>query len=161
MECLPAPEQRTWLENALADLLRQSGMHTFVSMPLVEPTPRFFPDRWEHPLEGYDRATRRLMQYAGLSDLEVRVGIYKDAGFESTRQNVVTTHVAGLFLGLKDHCAHFAFNRGVSSNLEDMVGVMAHEVAHAYRAHHGLVERQHSQKRRRRSMKRRRSPGKD
>jgi hypothetical protein len=101
------------------------------------------------------------MQYAGLSDLEVRVGIYKDAGFESTRQNVVTTHVAGLFLGLKDHCAHFAFNRGVSSNLEDMVGVMAHEVAHAYRAHHGLVERQHSQKRRRRSMKRRRSPGKD
>ena len=96
MEYLPAPEQRTWLENALADLLRQSGMHTFVSMPLVEPTPRFFPDRWEDPLEGYDRVTRRLMQYAGLSDVEVRVGIYKDAGFQSTRQGLMTTHVAGL-----------------------------------------------------------------
>src|SRR5205814_2701759 len=37
-------------------------------------------------------------------------------------------------------CAHFAFNETAPSDPEHMAGVMAHEVAHAYRTFHQLAD---------------------
>lgn len=141
MEFLPTPEQQTWLTNALADLVRRRGTRQFLSMPLVEPTMRFFPDPWSAPIEGLDRITRRLMQYADLADLDVHIGTFRDPGFTSERLKVRSTQsVAGLFLGLESNCAFFAFNENAPDDIEHVAGVMGHEVAHAYRAHHGLMD---------------------
>lgn len=143
MNLLPTPDEQAWLLNALADLLRRRGSRQFLSMPLVEPTKRFFPDAWSVSVEGLDRITRRLMQYANLADLDVHVGTFQHPGFPSKRLEVGGTQsVAGLFLGLDSNCAFFAFNEDAPDDVEHMAGVMGHEVAHAYRAHHGLVDLQ-------------------
>lgn len=143
MEFLPTAEQQAWLLNALADLLRRRGPRQFLSMPLVEPTTRFFPDSWSASIEGLDRITRRLMQYANLADLDVHVGTFQHPGFPSKRLKVEATQsVAGLFLGLDSNCAFFAFNEDAPNDVEHMAGVMGHEVAHAYRARHGLMDQE-------------------
>jgi hypothetical protein len=67
------------------------------------------------------------MQYADLGSLEAQVDLF--GGDDS---------VAGLFLGLKSGSCAFGFNVNVPADAEVMAGVMAHEVAHAYRAVHGL-----------------------
>ena len=44
---LPTPEEQDWLIEAFADLVSKRGHHHLVSMPIVEPTAHFFPDRLE------------------------------------------------------------------------------------------------------------------
>jgi len=127
MEYLPTAEEQEWLVDGLSGILRDRGTRQFLSMPIVEATPRFFPDDWESPLHGVDRVVRRLMQYADLGSLKAQVDLF--GGDDS---------VAGLFLGLKGGCCAFGFNANVPGDAEVMAGVMAHEVAHAYRAVHGL-----------------------
>jgi len=141
VEFLPSADDQAWLINALALLLRSRGTHQFLSMPLVEPTPKFFPDPWSFSAEGLDRVVRRLMQYADLGSLEVRVGTFTDPGFVSAKHDLGATHsVAGVFLGLESGCVYFAFNEYAPADAAFMAGVMAHEVAHAYRAFHQLSD---------------------
>jgi len=138
---LPTAEEQAWLIDALEDLLRRRGRHPFLSMPLVQPTPEFFPDPWSFTIEGLDRIVRRLMQYANLVDLDVQVGTFEHPGFRSRQLSAdAVRSVAGLFLGLDSGCAHFAFNETAPSDPEYMAGVMAHEVAHAYRTFHQLAD---------------------
>ena len=73
MRYLPTEDERRWLIDRLAGLLRNLGSEHFVSAAIVEPTPRFFPDRWSFSHEGLDRLVRRLMQYARLGDLDVEI----------------------------------------------------------------------------------------
>jgi len=139
VEFLPTSEQQAWLVDSLAELLRIRGTHPFFAMPLVEPTSSFFPDRWTSPYEGLDRVTRRLMQYAGLSELDVKVGTFTQEEMPFLQDSGHHHSIAGAFLGIAERCCHFAFNEAAAWERDHLLGTMAHEVAHAYRAHHGLV----------------------
>lgn len=50
----------------MAGLVAASGPEPLLAAPLVEETPRFFPDTWEPSLVGLGRVLHRLMCYAGL-----------------------------------------------------------------------------------------------
>jgi len=139
MQHLPTVEEQNWLVQALAGLVANRGHAHLVSMPVVEPTRHFFPDPWSFSFSGLDRIVRRLMQYAGLTHLDVRIGTF--AGEDDSypdHEELRRRSTAGLFLGIEGETCAFAFNEESPDDPEYMVGVMSHEVAHAYREFHGL-----------------------
>lgn len=81
------------------------------------------------------------MQYAGLAQFEVELDFYSQQrvspgiGTGPTR----CSSAAAVFVGIVGNRCRFGINREQSQDAEHLVGVMSHEVAHAYRAHHRLV----------------------
>ena len=141
MRHLPTDTEQRWLIDRLVDLIGKCGHDPFTSCPIVEPIPEFFPDPWSFSNKGLDRVVRRLMQYAGLSKLDVR--IYPFAEVPSWVRETQSQHeqsVAGMFLGIKEDCCLFGFNEEANADPEYIAGVLSHEVAHAFRDYHGLPE---------------------
>jgi hypothetical protein len=138
MRYLPTDEDQEWLLRELAELIRVRGIDTFVASPIVRPTSEFFPDPVDSPGAALDRITRRLLQYAGLGGLDMHVELFEHGEVEETRDGTRCRSIAGCFLGIENGCCHFGINVEAASDVEHLAGVMAHEVAHAYRAHHPL-----------------------
>lgn len=140
---LPPLDERRTLLDQLAALIQARGPAAFLVAPLLEPTARFFPDRWG----GGDRSLRRLVQrllgYAGLHDLRVEVTVH-DAD-PSRRGEVLGKPSAARGPDLVVWVA--AVERDLvkigaeSSAMVDphtIVAAAARAVAHLYRRHHGL-----------------------
>lgn len=137
---MPAPEQRTWLLDALADLLRHADWQHFIASPIVLPTPAYFPDRWTRSAAGVQRLLRRLFVYADLDAIEPSVQLFTGERPAAHGVGQSTHHegAAGLFLGIEDDIAHFGAETGLLGDAGGITATMAHEVAHAYRTHHTL-----------------------
>lgn len=141
MQMLPDPEEREWLIQALGHLVTRRGTEPFLGMPLVEPNRKHFPDPWSFSHQGLDRVIRRLLQYAGLGNLDIAVQVFDDEGWEQSlgeEEEDSEGRAAGVFFGIENGVCQFGFNADNPGDEEHMAGVMAHEVAHVYRAYHGL-----------------------
>lgn len=136
MQMLPDPEEREWLIQALGHLVTRRGSEPFLAMPLVEPDRKHFPDPWSFSHQGLDRVTRRLLQYAGLGQLDICVQVFTDEEWEQAVGEGEDPQLmpAGLFFGIENGVCQFGFNADNPGDEEHMAGVMAHEVAHVYRA---------------------------
>ena len=132
MQHLPEPEEQRWILDGLASLIRRGGLAPFVSAPIVETNRRHFPEGYSPTLPSVDRLGRRLMQYAGLGDLDVAL-----APFEP--HEVDDESVLADFRGIEKGVATFGLNVEQVADLEPIAGVLAHEVAHAFRQRRGLV----------------------
>ena len=144
MEHLPSPDERVWLVEGLAQLIAQRGADTFLRAPIVEPTEAFFPDAWQPDEAGVRALCRRLLRYAGL-DLDVALEVYDtpEDKLVDARGNTVTRHAgaAAWFAGIHGKRASFGVDRRQLDEPAAVVGTMCHEIAHAYRHAHGIVER--------------------
>jgi hypothetical protein len=141
---LPPLEDRRWLLEQLRALVAARGAGPLATALLVEPNPRFFPDRWGGGEASMRRLLLRLCAYAGLSDLQVSVAIY-DA--EPARRGEVLgkpmarggqelqVWLAGLVGGeLKVGVEASAMMDPIT-----LVASAARVVSHAYRVVHGLM----------------------
>lgn len=140
---LPPLDERRWLLEQLAALVKARGAAPLLVAPLLEPIARYFPDRWAGGDHSLRRLARRLLAYAGLPDLRVEVAVY-DA--EPSRRGEVLGKPGGpraqdLVVWLA------ALDRGVvklgaeASAMIDphaIVAATARVVAHAFRRHHNL-----------------------
>ena len=138
MKYLPTRREQEWLLEELARLIQARGLDSFVATPIVLPTSEFFPDLVDSLHATVDRITRRLLQYAGLGALDAQVLSFKHGQIKRENEATHCQAIAGCFLGIKDGCCRFGINVEVAPDVEQLAGVMAHEVAHAYRSHHGL-----------------------
>lgn len=140
MQMLPEPEEREWLIQALGHLVTRRGTEPLLRMPLVEPDRKHFPDPWSFSYQGLDRVIRRLLQYAGLGHLDIAVQVFDDEGWVQSlgEEEDLEGMPAGIFFGIENGVCQFGFNADNPGDEEHMAGVMAHEVAHVFRAHHGL-----------------------
>jgi len=114
MQNLPSEREQHWLLVSTAALIRSTGHDPFLRNPIVEPTREFFPDPWTYSSRGLDRVVRRLMQYAGLDDLEAEIQPFQEEG-DST--------ATGLFMGIEDGKCLFGFNVHAPADAENMAGV--------------------------------------
>jgi hypothetical protein len=143
-DLLPA-EAREWLLDELRALIAARGARTFLVAPILEPTARDFPDPFHADEQGVRVLLRRILAYAGLEQLHVEVetfsqpdelrelderGNAKAWGHEGT---------AAWFAGVEDGHCHFGVAAERIGEPETLVGTLCHEVAHAWRAVHGLV----------------------
>ncbi len=141
---LPPLDDRRWLLEQLRGLVAARGAGPLTTALLVEPSPRFFPDRWGGGEASMRRLLLRLCAYAGLGELRVAVAIY-DA--EPARRGEVlgkpmarngqelTVWLAGLVGGeLRVGVEATAMMDPVT-----LVASAARVVTHAYRVVHGLM----------------------
>ncbi len=63
------------LLDLLAGVIAEHGADGFLrhGVELLEPSERFFPDRWEWSLVGVARLLQRLLRYAGLEDWRLQI----------------------------------------------------------------------------------------
>jgi hypothetical protein len=143
MQALPTSEEQAWLLSNLGEIVQQRGYAPFVLAPIVEPTAEFFPECRGSAAYLLDRSTRRLLQYAGLHELEPVLGVFSDDDLPASMvPKEPSCTVAGCFIGIEDRRCYFGLNSGQDADAEHLAGIMSHEVAHAYRARHGLVRDQ-------------------
>lgn len=134
----------------LAYLIERCGRATFVEAPLRLPTDADFPDPWNGDVESLKALLQRILGFAGLHGLELRVEAFageRTIDHVDVRGEAVYRHqgAAAWFGGLDrrvsaSDTAHFGCEERLLGNGgEALVGVLAHEVAHAFRHAHGLV----------------------
>jgi hypothetical protein len=130
---------------ALGNVARRAGWERFVTQPLLEPNPRYFPDPWTRSARGAYRLARRLLVYAGLDDREVDLQVFRTTDGDHYRTAEGASypqgpdHAAATYAGSSDEAHHFGIDVRKLLEEETLVAAMCHEVAHAFRAARGLV----------------------
>lgn len=137
---LPTGARADQLLHGLGRLIRLRGIETFVAAPLLLAEPRYFPDRVEPRARGVAVLLRRLLAYAGLKPERLDIEIYRAAD----RDPQVTLdrpgrQAAAWFMDIADGVYRFGVRESELRDEQALIGTLGHEVAHAYRAHHGLA----------------------
>lgn len=128
------------ITGGLRALLASDGDRRFLRGPMLVPETRSFPDPWSPDAEGVHRLIRRIMQYAGLAAVPCAVERFVYDGDPGDGDGAQRgRHVVAFFEGVHDGVCRFGVNCAQLGDPEFLIGVLAHEVAHAYRAIHGLV----------------------
>lgn len=134
IDIIPVAEERQWLGASLRELIDRAGWEQFLRAPILRPSPHYFPDRWNGTVADVHRLTQRLMHHAGLGQYSFSLSAFEED------QDAYDRGTAGWFYGIEDHRCFFGVNVRQLKDPEAAVGVMAHEVAHAWRTVHELVE---------------------
>jgi len=142
VDVLPGDAVRAQLLDDLASLILAAGSDTFLASPIVEPSDRWFPDRWTPDADGVERLLHRVLGYAGLDHLELTLDIdrFSDATGKVLSDGRAGGHrgTAAWFAGIRDGVCSFGVDTAQLRDPEGLVGTLAHEVAHAYREAHEL-----------------------
>lgn len=139
---LPAPDERERLIEALGHLVKRRGFEHLVGSPVLLPSSTHFPDRWRDGPQGVLVIARRLLRYAGLDHLRVHLTLYDNLEHEQYDSHGVGHGAAGAaawFAGISGELCRFGVERRELRDVEELVGTLGHEVAHAYRSFHGLT----------------------
>jgi hypothetical protein len=134
--------ERTWLLERSAELIAAAGFEGYVTAPLVLPDSRSFPEPWTADARSVRRVAMRLLGYAGLElgvELEVFAG-ERRTEFDAHGVEQVVGHegAAAWFAGIDAGVCLFGCEADQLDDPTGVVAAMAHEVAHAFRRHHGL-----------------------
>jgi hypothetical protein len=147
---LPEAKEGEYLLAGLARLVALRGPETLVAGALLLPEPRYFPDPVETRAQGAATLLRRLLAYAGLGALgiDIEIGprrarhvVVDEHEFQREKQENPSSlnHAAGWFLGIEAGVCYFGLSDSTLRDEEVLIGTLGHEVAHAYRDHHGLI----------------------
>jgi hypothetical protein len=135
-------EDQVALGRELAALAVSMGPTWLMDAPILLPRPQDFPDQWRPDLDGAEVMLERLLSYAGLGDVPFSIEPFD--GEEALLDHVTGWHrssgAVAFFAGRGDDGAlRFGLDVQQLDDAESLSGVWAHEVAHAFRATHGLV----------------------
>lgn len=135
-------------------MLQRQGPRAFVETPIRLPTHAEFPDPWDGSLASLRALTQRILGYTGLDGYQLQLEQFEG---EKVVDHVTATGeasyrhqgAAAWFAGVDGRVIHFGCSKHQLTEAgEGLVGVMAHEVAHAWRVIHGLrVEDRHIEER--------------
>ncbi len=142
---LPAPLEREWLAAALETLIAARGEEAFLTAPLLLPEDRFFPDRFTPDAAGVSALAKRLLGYANLSHLGVRIDTFEneqeiaELGLDGKAAKWSHQGAAAWFAGIERGTCRFGVETGKLTDALGLVAAMAHEVGHAFRHAHRIV----------------------
>jgi hypothetical protein len=141
---LPVEPRRDELLAGIATLIRRTGYARFVTHPIVLPEGEYFPDPWDRSMASAGALLARLMSYAGLVDVGIRLRGFRNFNphlGEGALVKGVGSHASAWFAGIRGGVAEFGIDVRNLRDERKLVAALAHEVAHAFRHHHGLVVR--------------------
>ena len=127
----------------MRDLIARVGPEPLFAAPLVTPEDAWFPDRWSPDLECVRRILLRMAEVVGLQDLDVEVAGFPEETADtqmpvSLLERRSESGAAGLFYGIHDGCAWFGVEEQQLRTPQRLIGVLAHELAHAWRHVHDV-----------------------
>jgi hypothetical protein len=136
--------QRTqaFIVDGFRAVLDEAGAELLFTAPLVEPEGAWFPDAWSPDIDGVRRLLRRLMAHAGMAGVPATVVPFvfeADGDDGEDGEGRGERHVIAYFEGIEDGVCRFGVNCTAIDDPEYLIGILAHEIAHAYRTMHGLV----------------------
>jgi hypothetical protein len=129
---LPPAPARAWLLEQLGVLVKARGVGPLASAPLVEPIPEFFPDPWAGGEASVRRLAKRLLRYAGIEAMPVKVAVLDEGNAPASGSGGVS------FEGLRQGTLEFAVQTAAMRDPMLLVPAMARAVAEAYRRVHRL-----------------------
>jgi hypothetical protein len=128
--------------DALGALIARYGAAPFVSAPIVEPSERFFPEGFATgSMEGLEQVVRRLVDYGGLSGMRVQITRARASSGPTDpkpRPPWASRGEPAWLEGLADGLLLFAVEQEQMGKDEALGGVLAREVARAFRAQREL-----------------------
>jgi hypothetical protein len=131
----------------LATFIERGGAEPFLAAPILEPTHRCFPDRWTPDAEGARTLLVRLMNYARLPDLDVSVQLFSQQSWAPAHLLDATAiadqaraGAAALFAGIHEGVGYFGVDVHQLDDPQRLVGILAHETAHAWRRLKGIED---------------------
>jgi hypothetical protein len=143
--CPCDPAAKLWVEDRLRWLSGQFGLHVLLERPVVLPTAEFFPDPWDGSARAVGRMFRRVCQYMGADSetLEVRLFDNRPAGPPGALGTL-----GGFAAGTWEQGdgpwrpGVVRLERGSLDRPADLIGIMAHEIAHQRLLGEGRAERE-------------------
>jgi hypothetical protein len=126
----PTAEERSWLLERLAELVRDGGFAPFVSAPLVEPSDDWFPEEWQPTAAGVELLIRRLLFHAHMPELRVEVADLRAALPPSATIGLKASEVS--YAGLASGRVRFELHR---LGDDDLLGILCHEIGRAFLDH--------------------------
>jgi hypothetical protein len=131
--CPCDPVTKRWIEERLRWLTQQFGLHLLLERPIVLPTNEFFPDPYDGSKKAVQRMFDRVCKYMEVDPDFVELRIYTD----KTPGSIVAIDPTRGFAAGTWQGGEGPWQRGVirleKSTLDrpsDLVGTMAHELAH-------------------------------
>src|SRR5438132_11437016 len=122
IEPLPHPDDREWILDELAELVRRCGWRQPMLHPILEPSPRFFPDPITPDIHGAYILLHRLLCYAGLDGSRVEL---QEVPPEPESREIAW------FLADEGGALRFAYVSSLRRDEVTLVGALAPEVAHS------------------------------
>jgi hypothetical protein len=119
---------KRWVESRLQWLSKQFGLHILLERPIILPTSEFFPDPWDGSKKAAQRLFNRVCEYMGLEPDGVKLEFFEnkqDLAMVNERGHDVPTSAAGWY---RD--GHIEIDTNGLDRPMDLVGTMAHELAH-------------------------------
>src|SRR5262245_34261895 len=131
--CPCDPAAKRWVEDRLRWLSGQFGLHLLLERPIILPTVEFFPDPWDGSSRAVRRMFRRVCGYMGVNPDSVELKLFHDQTPSALK---ALDPALGIAAGTWSQ-ADQPWKNGVV-RLEaggvyrpaDLVGTMAHELAH-------------------------------
>jgi hypothetical protein len=142
-DLVPTESERDALLAALGRLLDRAGPDRFLTGPIFLPCDEHFPEPFRASRRGVRRLVQRLLAYVGLS-MDANVDIFDsfDPHDELDDEGNICPlprGAAAYTAGIRDGRAHVVVDLRQLDALDRLVGVLAHEVTHLYREHHGMM----------------------
>jgi hypothetical protein len=131
--CPCDPAAKPWIEERLRWLSVQFGIHILLERPIILPTSEFFPDDWDGSLESVRRMFQRVCQYMAVNPATVEVQLFTDRTVSSINALDPTRgFAAGTWQEGETpwHKGIVRIERSALDRPSDLVGIMAHELAH-------------------------------
>jgi len=134
--CPASPAEKELVEDEFRSLQEQLGLARLRDATVVEPTPAFFPDRYDASPDAAEQLFARVCGYMGIEPQSVGVHFWQEepekpevhapGTFGTPRQ---TKGASGYYAHV-DGFDHVSLNVAELSDPEALVSTMAHELAH-------------------------------
>jgi hypothetical protein len=131
--CPCDPVAKKWVEDRLRWLSRHFGLHILLERPVILPTDEFFPDVYDGSKQAVRRMFRRVCKYMEVDPEAVELKLFTDrtpgsiATIDPTRGFAAGTWEGGEGPWQK---GVIRIERSALDRPGDLVGTMAHELAH-------------------------------
>ncbi len=129
--CPCDPAAKAWVEGRLQWLAGQFGLHVLLERPVILPTSEFFPDAWDGSSLAALRMFRRVCGYMGVEPDAVALKFVEHPS--GPAEHLFGTGVAAATWSHGDGAwqkAVVRVGRGHLDRPADLVGYLAHELAH-------------------------------
>ena len=130
--CPLPPPAKQWVEERLEWLADQFGRDVFVRRSVIQPTDDYFPDRYDRSFDAVQNLFEQVCGYMDVDSNTVSLRFFKNGSplyLEDDRGQAVTNDAAGLY---EDDGSRtlIHLDTGQFHEPADLVGTMAHELAH-------------------------------
>ena len=131
-----APERKAWVDKSFQWLIRKFGTRTVRSVPVVVPTPEFFPDEYDGSDEAVEKLIHRVCGYMRVDPARFEVMLFESqdplAGLVPVYQGA-REGPAGLFQQAEGSDKMIlSLDLAFVDTPEVLVAVAAHELAHVH-----------------------------